>query len=799
MIMLKNYILTALRNLKRQKVFSLINIFGMAAGMAGFLLFAQIAGVKLQADKFHKNAENIYSIVQVVQAKNKSEEHRAFTSAPLADALGREFPEIKAAVRVYSPGKVTLTRNQDAFYEENLLFVDPAFLSVFTFSMVSGDPRTALSEPYSLVISEAAAIKYFGDADPVGQSLIFQKDIPLQVTGVTKNIPRTSSLKFDFLVSMDTLRAFSGILDDWSSRRMAAFLWVSAQFDRKECEAQLPTFMARHVGDTPDSPRRMYLSPLLDFRLKSEHIISLMGSSSPAGVYVMLAIGALLLLVVSLNFVNLSTVRSMHRAKEIGIRKVAGAGKAQLVRQFLGESVLLSFLAMPLAVVLYEMIHPAFYAYMGDFALAPFISQVSNSIWNYPYLLKYLAGAALITGIFSGLYPAFFLSGFRPLYVLRRDYQPGWKKKRGSKAMIGFQFTLSVIFIAAAALVKFQTSRIFAADFGYTRDKVVVVQLDGDSQNKLDVLKTEIARHPEVVHVSGAANLPMVWASPQPVRSPQDSEEDAVVMDVYGVDYDFIETLELRITAGRSFSANMGDGNSIILNQAAKEQLDWENPIGKKLTAGAKTGTVVGITENFIFSDIGFEIPPAVLYLDPDNLGVLLVKYSSEQGFPGLREYMKTQWVRLLPGRPFECSAFTDYFDRIFGFLNKISGFMNMIGLTVILFSCLGLAGLTTFLTERRTKEIGIRKVLGASAGNLIWKMTREFLLIVAAANVIALGLVTFGWSKALQTGLLFITPINAGTYAAASGISLSAAFLAVIFHTSKAAAANPADSLRTE
>ncbi len=777
----------------------MINFFGMAAGMAGFLLFAQMAGVKLQADKFHKHAENIYGIVQVIQAESKIEEHRAFTSAPLADALNREFPEIKAVVRVYSPGRVTLTRDQDAFYEDSLLFVDPAFLSVFTFSMVSGDPETALSEPYNLVISEAAAIKYFGDTDPVGQILIFRRNIPLQVTGVTKNIPRTSSLKFDFLVSMETLRAYSGILDDWSAYRMAAFLWVSEQFDREECEAHLPAFLAGHVDDTPDSPRRMYLYPLLDFRLKSENIASLMGSSSPAGVHVMLSIGVLLLLVVSLNFVNLSTVRSMHRAKEIGIRKVVGAGKAQLVRQFLGESVLLSFLAMPLAVVLYEMIHPAFYAYMGDFALAPFISQVSNSIWNYPYLLKYLAGAALMTGIFSGLYPAFFLSGFRPLHVLRKDYQPGWKKKRGSKAMIGFQFTLSVIFIAAAALVKFQTSRIFKADFGYSRDRVAVVQLAGEAQNKLHVLKAEISRHPEVVHVSGAVSLPIVWESPQPVHFPEDSEEDAVRMEVYGVDYEFIETLELRITAGRSFDAGERDKSSLIINQAAKEELGWENPIGKQLTAGDKTGTVVGISENFIFSDIGFEIPPAVLCLEPENSGVMLVKYSSEHGFPGLREHMETQWSRLLPGLPFECFTFTDYFDRIFGFLNKISGFMNVIGLTVILFSCLGLAGLTTFLTERRTKEIGIRKVLGASAGNLIWKMIREFLLIVAAADIIALGLVTFGWSKALQTGLLFITPINAGTYAAAAGISFSAAFLAVIFQTFKAAAANPADSLRSE
>ena len=797
--MLKSYILIALRNLKKQKVYSSINIIGMAVGMAGFILFALMAGVKLRADKFHGNADRIYSVVQVFQTENKEEKHLAFVPGPMAEALRAEFPEIVDVTRVYPAGRITLKRGEDTFFERSMLFVDPAFMSVFSFKMAAGDPETSLQEPYSMVISESAAEKYFGDDDPIGKLLTLQEDVILTVTGVTKNVTRTSSIKFDFLVSLETARVLSGILDDWSVHRMATFLLVPDGFDQARFEERLPGFLSKHFDDSPDSPQQVYLYPFLDFRLKSQHITSLMGSSSPVSVYIMFSIGVLLLLVVSINFINLSTVRSMHRTKEIGLRKVIGARRPQLILQFLGESTVLSFIAIPLAIILYEVIHPIFYAYMGDFALVSFIPQVSNSIWNYPFLLKYLVVAAILTGIFSGLYPAFFLSSFQPLHVLKENFKPGRKKKRGSKAMIIFQFSLSVIFIACAALVKYQTKHIFEADFGYNREKVAFVQLGKESLDKLDVLKTEIARHRDVVRVSAAGNLPLVWDSPTPVRLPDAAEDESFTMEAYGVDYGLVETLELQMKEGRSFSKDFADKNSLILNETAVKKLEWENPIGKQLAVGGITGTVIGVTKDFLFADIGFEMPPAVLYLEPENLSILLVRYSSADGFPDLRKYIKEQWVGLMPDQPFECLTLSEYFGRVFGLLGKLTGFLNMIGMTAVLFSCLGLMGLATYLTERRTKEIGIRKVLGASSLNIMWKMTREFLLLVTIANAIALGLVYFGWNKALQSGLLFITPINAGTYILAVSVSLFAAFFAVASQTLKAAWANPANSLRYE
>jgi putative ABC transport system permease protein len=797
--MFKSYLLVALRNLKKQKAFSLINIMGMAIGMAGFILFALMAGVKLKADRFHENADRIYSVVQVVQSENKEEEHLAFTPGPISEALRMEFSEIEDVVRVYPGGKLTLTRGEDSFFENNILFVDPGFLSMFSFGMAAGDPETALSEPYSMVISEASALKYFGDEDPMGKVLTLDKGINVTVRGVTKNISRTSSIRFDFLISMETIRASSEILDDWSTSRIAAFVLVPERFDQARFEERSPAFLAKYFENYPESPQKMYLFPFLDFRLKSRHITSLVASSSPISVYVTLSIGVLLLVIVSINFINLSTVRYMHRTKEIGLRKVVGAKRSQLIVQFLGESLLLAFIAIPAAILLYEIIHPVFYSYMGNFALASFSPQVSNSIWNYPFLLQYLVLAAILTGIFSGLYPAFFLSSFRPLHVLKESFKPGRRKKRGSKVMIVFQFAFSVIFIASAGILRSQFGHLWEADMGYNRERVAVIQLGEESRNKLEVLKTEISRHPDVIQVSASGNVPLVWEPKQTVRPPDVHEDEALTMKAYGVDYGFIEALEMQIMQGRSFSRDFADRHNFILSETAVQKLGWEDPIGEFLTVGDQTGTVIGVVKDFLFADIGFDIPPAVLYIDQEDLNVMLVKFSSLDRFPDLRKFIKAEWQGLMPDRPFECQTLSWYSENVFGLLTKIANFLNMIGLTAVLFSSLGLMGLATYLVERRTKEIGIRKVLGASSMNIMWKISKEFLILVGLANVISLGLIHYGWQKVLQTGLVFFSSVNAGTYVLALLVTLFTAFVAVSSQTLKAAWANPVESLRYE
>ena len=799
-VMLKNYFLVAFRNLKKQKVYSLINISGLAVGMAGFALFGMSSAIKLNADRFHKNGDRIYTVVQVLSSENKEEEHIGFTPGPFLPTLRNEFPEIEDAVRVYPAGKMTIRRKNESFYENNILFVDSNFLTFFTFAMVDGNPETALSNPFSIVLSEAAAFKYFGNANPIGQVLTLNNKVNVTVTGVTQNIKKTSTIRFEFLVSLETARSLFQGLEDWSVNRHAGFVLLPKGFDRASFEEKLSAFTEKVNPHSRESLQRAYLFPLLDLRLKGLDIRSFVNSSHPIAVYIILFFGVLLLAIVSINFVNLSIARHLYRTKEVGVRKVVGARRFQLITQFLGESLFLSFLALPIAIVLYELIHPILAATVGSTGPIPSMTNnVTNSIYNYPFLLKYLITAALLTGLFSGLYPAFFMSAFQPVQILKGHFKKTRKTGRGRKIMIVFQFSLSIILIVVAGILKTQTKQLVKADLGYSRERIATVQVTGQQRSDIEILKTEIARHPDIKHVTASAQLPLLWSSNRPVRSLDMSEDEAITLDAYGIDYDFIETLEMELKEGRSFSRHYGDDKSLILNEAAVKKFQWDNPIGQQLKVGEGTGTIVGVVHDFLFDDIGFEMPPAILYLEQDDLNYVLIKYAASSNSNSIEAMLKEKWQKLMPDVPFQWSTLEDYFYFGFGLMDKIAGFFNAMGLVAVFFCCLGLLGMASYMVEQRTKEIGIRKILGASFHSVVWNLIKEFMVLVAIANVIAFPLLYFGWRRVLQTGILYMTGISAGNYIFAAFVSLFMAVLAVASQTLKTVRANPVDSLRYE
>ncbi len=799
--MFKNYVRAALRNLRRQRIFSIVNVVGMAVGMAGFILFAQSAGVKLNADRFHENADRIYGVVQVTPAEDQTEKHSVDLPPPLLSALRIEFPEIERGTRILPGGQRIIGHGDRSFYERQVLFVDPEFLSIFSFPMVAGSPDKTLLRPRSIVLSKTAAEKYFRDDDPVGKTLTLDNRIDLTVAGIFHDTPRTSSLRFDFLVPFETLGALGGEMDDWRTDLNAVFLMVRKGFDERAFEAKLPAFVERHLAGSPESTSRMYLLPLLDFRLKSSHIESFLPSSEPGFVFVPVILGVLLLLIVSVNFINLSTVRNLHRMKEIGLRKVVGARRSQIIVQLLGESVLLALIALPLAILLYEGIQPLFAAYMRNaVAGIEFMNtNVTDSILHYPYLLKYALLAAVLTGIFSGIFPALFLTSFRPVQILKGAIQPGRKRRRGSKVLVVFQFTAAVVFIAFAGIAKAQTQRYLQADFGFNRERVVTVAIPSELSSKIESLQTEIARHPQVLAVSASAGLPLIWTDDRLARPSGTDPEDGASLDAYGVDYGFVDTLGIEILHGRDFSREAGDLDGLILNETAAAKLGWTEPVGKSLVVGDRTGTVIGVVKDYLFDDLGFRIPPAVFILEPEKLAYLLVKYAPSAPFPEIRDYLAGEWDTFAPGLPFECSTLEDRFQTTFDLVQRMGGFLRGFGLVIVFFSCLGLLGLATFAIERRTKEIGIRKILGASLERISWSLGREFFLLVAIADVLGLAFITIVWRMVMKTGLLFISGIGAWTYVVTIGISLAAAIFAVGSQTLKAGLANPADSLRTE
>ncbi len=796
--MFHNYIVQAWRHIRKQKLFSFVNILGMAVGMAGFILLAQISGTKLNADKFHDNAGRIYGFVQVVSPPDEREQHTAYAPLPVLAALENEFPEIENGTRILPGGRLILKRGDDAFYEDRILFVDPAFLSIFTFAMASGGHHEALRDPRSIVLTETMARKYFGKEDPLGKTLILGNAVDLTVTGVAEDLPRTSTLRFDFLVPIETARPFVEGFDDWRTDRASVFLLLGKQPHLSGLAGKFPSFAEKYFADSPETKKAFYLLPFLDFRLDANHIATFLPTSPRAAVLLPFFLGVLLLLVVSFNFINLSNARHMHRLREIGLRKTIGARRSQIVTQLLGESLLLAFLALPLAVLFYELIHPVFYTYMLQAVPRGIASSVSNSIWNYPYLLKYLVVAALLTGFFSGFYPAFSLSACHPALILKGTIQTGRKKRRGGKFMIVAQFTLAVLFITSSAVIKKQFEHWVDADFGFSRDNLAIIRLPEEILPNLDSLKTEISRHPGVLTVSASANLPLVWSENRPARAAEANPEEAIVVDAYGVDYEFIEALDMTIKAGRSFSLAHGDSGNFIVNEAAVKQFAWTDPVGRLLTVGDRTGTVVGVVKDFLFDDIGFQIPPAVLFVEQERLNTLLVKHVPGS-FPDVRDFTRERWKAFAPDLPFTCTTFEEEFHAFFDLVDRLAVFVIGLGLATVFFSCLGLLGLAIFLLERRTKEIGIRKVLGASLARITWGITREYLLLVGIANILGAGLIFFGWRKTMQTGLLYLQNIGPGPVILSLSISLAAALAAVLSQSLKAARANPVDSLKSE
>ena len=796
--MFKNYLRAALRNLRRQKLFTGLNVVGMAFGMAMFLILTQNAGEKLNADRFHRNADRLYGAIQVVPTEDKGERHTVLVPPTLLSALKLGFPEVEAGARVVPGGQRTLRRGDRSFYERRVLFVDPEFLSLFDFPASSGSPSAFAADPRSVLLTRSAAAKYFGDEDPVGQVLTLDNRVDLTVAGVLRDPPRTSSLRFDVLVPFENLRALGANLDDGRADLNAVFLLAREGFDEAAFESKLGAFVGRHLDIEGRAPRRMYLLPFLDFRLKSSHIESFLPASRPVYVVLPFVLGTLLLLVVAVNFINLSTVRHLHRMKEIGLRKVVGARRSQVVVQLVGESVLLAFIALPLAALLYEVINPVLSNYMRTAAagIVTDVPEAAHSLLRSPYLLIHAFLAALLTGLFSGLYPALRLTSVRPVLILKGGLLPGRKKRRGSKVMIAFQFTAAVIFICCAGIMKTQTGNFLRADFGFDRERVAAVTVPADVRPKMDILRTEIARDPQVVSVSASAGLPLIWTDNRPARSPEQDPEKAVTVDAYGIGTGFVETLGLKTLAGRDFSEGE---NGFIINEAAAAKLGWDDPVGRALVVGDRSGPVIGVVKDFLFDDIGFSIPPAVLMVDEDSLGHLLVKYAPSASFAAIRDNLQRTWNSVAPGVPFECETLEARFDKIFELVRRMAEFLNGLGLAVVFFACLGLLGLASFSIERRTKEIGVRKVLGASLERISWSLGREFLVPVAVANVLALGLVTAGWRMAMKTGLLFLSGISLGTYAAALGVSLAAAVLAVMAQTVKAGLANPVESLRVE
>ena len=789
--MILNYFKVALRNILRHKVYSIINIAGLAIGLAIFSLTAALFKFQMSFNQFHRDADRIFSIVQVVPSGTAGERHSAITRAPLRNLLLKEFQEIEDATRWIPTDRVVVQQGDHKYYAEEgtIWLVDSNFLTFFSFEMLAGDPETALSESNSVVLTESTARKYFGTADAVGRKLTMGKDLDLLVKGVTRDVPFNSSLKYDVLVSLNTF--------DWDTNwniRGATFVRLAKNTQAHNLEQKFPVFISGYLSESPDMPKNLYLLALRDLNLKSYGIRTYWSKEIPEIVYLTFVIGIIMLLAVCFNFMNLATVGYFMRAKEVGVRKVIGASRSHLRWQFLGESVLLSLLAFPAAMVFKEILQPVF-VYLA----APELTHAGAEIWNNPLMTLVLLSVTILVGIIAGSYPSLLLSRLEPVKILRENLPTGKKGIRIRQTLIVLQLITAIFSVLVTLVSLNQYNYLLKFDVGYERDRVLAVPLGTNyTRSKLRPLMEDLSRHPNMASVSAAMWVPGSWGTERRVFPEGADDKEGWTMNAYGVDYGFIELLEMEIVQGRSFAREFADSGSYIVNQTAAARLNRDDPIGKKLTIRGKTGVVIGVVKDFHFKNLLEKIYPTVLFLETNYLNYLFIKLS-DAPVARVLNFVENRWRMFSADMPFEYSMLTDHYGKnLFG-IKKWSAFAGLISVFIILFSCLGLFGLASYTTQRRTKEIGIRKAHGATMADITRLILTDFLRLILFAMIVTWPLFYFIdkilvpdiFAYSAETGVAFY--VMAGVLALVTGLA------AVLFQTIKAARANPIDALRYE
>jgi putative ABC transport system permease protein len=789
--MFSNYFKTAIRNIWKYKTYSIINILGLAIGLAIFSLTAGLAIFHHSFNKFHQDADRIYCVIQVLPSGETGERHSAWTRAPLRKLLLNEFPEIEDATRWIITGRTVVRQGDRKFYAEegSVWFVDPNFLKFFTFEMIAGDPETALKEPGSIILTESTARKYFGNVDVVGEKLTLWNDLDFVVKGITKDAPVNSSLKYEVLVSSD--------IYDWDTNwniKGATFVKLSEQTRPAQLEHKFPAFISVYLSESPDMPKKLYLLALTDLNLQPTYIRGLWNYDIPQVLYLTLLIGILVLLAVCFNFMNLATAQYFTRAKEVGVRKVVGASRNQLMAQFLGESVLLSLTAFPIALVLNEIMRPVFVYLSSSEA-----SRAGPDLWSDPFLILLLFSITILVGVTAGSYPSFILSRLAPVQVFKGNLLSGRKAALIRQLLIILQFAAAIFFVLTTLVAFIQHNYLLKFDVGFQRNKVLVIPLGTRyTSAELRPLKEDLKQHPDIRNVSAAAWVPASWGSESQVIVEGAKGTKTWTMNVYAIDYDFIELLELNIIQGRNLARIHGDSVNIIINQTAVRKFKGENPIGIKLTFRERTAVVVGVVKDFYFKNLLFRIYPSVLYLEPNYLNYLFIKLS-DAPVSRVINFVENRLQIFSPDTPFEYSMLTDRYQKKLLGIKKWAALAGIIGIITIIFSCLGLYGLVSYVTQRRTKEIGIRKAHGATITNITRLIAMEFFKLVAFA-VVAAWAVFYVFDKILVDDIFaYSAQTGPGIYILAGVVALIPGLAAVLFQTVKAARANPIDALRYE
>lgn len=811
--MIKNYFKIALRNLWKHKGFTALNVIGLSLGLGCFLIIAMYVTDELSYDRYNEKADRIYRVNSDIRFGG-TDLNMAISSDPMGETLKQDYPEVENYVRFYNSHGPKLIKKGDEFINEaKIVHADSTLFDVFTLKVIVGDSKKALTEPNSVVITESAAKRYFDSANKaIGQTLETNENTKTlyKVTAVIEDIPKNSHFNFEFFFSMANVNYQFG---SYLSHNFYTYITLRPGTDYKAFNKNFKGYIDKYV--LPQAQQFMQvksmedfekagnkleysLIPITDIHLKSSRGLELGVNGNIQYVYVFSAAALFILLIACINFMNLTTARSSGRAKEVGIRKVLGSEKKSLVWQFLTESTLIAFIALLCAIGFARLS-------LGWFNGIADKDMVISTLFQSQFLI-FLLVMPFIVGILAGIYPAFFLSAFQPITVLKGNISKGHKKNNLRSFLVIFQFSTSIILIIGTIVIYSQLNHIQSSKVGFNKDHVLVVENSGLSNQSRESLKSEIEQLNDVKTASFGGYLPVGDSS----RSDTTFSTEAVMtesngfnMQIWNVDYNYIPTMGMEIIEGRNFSRSFGsDSLAMIINETAAKSIGVENPIGKKIYTSfgpnepTSPYTIIGVVKNFNFESLRKNVAPLCMVLG-NNSWESIYRFNTKD-VSGLVSIIENKYKAMAPGMPFNYHFLDDSFDNMYRQEQRIGKVALTFSFLAIIIACLGLFGLATYIAEQRTKEIGIRKVLGASVANIVGMLSKDFIKLVLISFVIATPIAWFFMNKWLQD-FAYRIDLSWWIFALTGITALIIALITLSFQAIKAAISNPVESIRTE
>ncbi len=789
--MIKNYLKIALRNLKIHKAYSFINIFGLAIGMTYCILIALYVQDELSFDRYHENAACIFRLVPDLGTDTEPR-RLAQGSPPMAPLIKAEFPEVVDAVR-FSKTSGLFQYQDKQFQEDAVYFTDASIFNVFSFDLIKGNPEKILNSPNTLAINEKAALRYFGDEDPINKILIKENGDSFMVTGVFKNLPSNSHFTFDMLVSWATFAVvYPEYAESWGAFFVPTYLLLSESTDSTKLIAKLPEFLDRHVN--PDWSVKLDLQPLTDIYLFSHRRGENGARGNATLLYILTGVAAFILLIASVNFMNLATARSISRAKEVGVRKVVGARRQQLIGQFMGEALFMSFTALFLAVGI-------------SLLLLPYFNDLTGKMLSFGYnsagvSVAPLLGLAAVVGMIAGSYPALVLSGFKVTKVLKGAFKSSGHGKILRRGLVVLQFVISFILIVGTTVVYKQLHYIHNENLGFDKEQMLIIDFRGDPQvrKSAETVKEAFLSHPAIAKSSNSSRVPGKGATYTALVVNSDGETIDGIFAYYDIDFDFIENYGLEVVAGRPLLKEFVTDSleAVLINESAVAFCGWissEDAIGKSLDAGNGPRKIVGVVKDFNYNSLHQGVEPMFLQI---GAGRYISLHLNSNRFSQVIPELEGIWENQVPHLPFNFFFLDQQLDLQYRAEMRFGAVIGMFAILAIFIASLGLFGLAAFSAEQRTKEIGIRKVLGASISQIVILLSKEITTLVIVAMVVASPIAFFA-SREWLHNFAFRTEIGIGIFLLAGLLTLIIAWLTVSLPAAKAALTNTAEVLKYE